>query len=190
MICYSLASPTCVISNHQSVLIIFRSPSIMCSLLRTSPELQCLKRFLVLCDAVALFMHLVWLLLMLAACEKASNWQGLLSHDESPGSAGVYFVPAFGGLLAPHWQGDARGVIVGLTSYTNKAHVVRALLQAICWQVPHPTLFCLPLCEDLPVKLKPTMLRCVMLWANVLRSPGPPSQCTTPQVMRGRCVCS
>lgn len=51
-------------------------------------------------------------------------------------SAGVYFVPAFGGLLAPHWQGDARGVIVGLTSYTNKAHIVRALLQAICWQVP------------------------------------------------------
>ncbi|KAL3149273.1 hypothetical protein ABBQ32_002090 [Trebouxia sp. C0010 RCD-2024] len=49
-------------------------------------------------------------------------------------TAGVYFVPAFGGLLAPHWQGDARGVIVGLTSYTNKAHVVRALLQAICWQ--------------------------------------------------------
>lgn len=48
---------------------------------------------------------------------------------------GVYFVPAFGGLLAPHWRGDARGVIVGLTSYTNKAHIVRALLQAICWQV-------------------------------------------------------
>lgn len=49
-------------------------------------------------------------------------------------TAGVYFVPAFGGLLAPHWRGDARGVIVGLTSYTNKAHIVRALLQAICWQ--------------------------------------------------------
>ena len=49
--------------------------------------------------------------------------------------AGVYFVPAFGGLLAPHWRGDARGVIVGLTSYTNKAHIVRALLAAICWQV-------------------------------------------------------
>ena len=52
--------------------------------------------------------------------------------------AGVYFVPAFGGLLAPHWRGDARGVIVGLTSYTNKAHIVRALLQAICWQVGPP----------------------------------------------------
>lgn len=49
--------------------------------------------------------------------------------------AGVYFVPAFGGLLAPHWRGDARGIIVGLTSYTNKAHIVRALLEAICWQV-------------------------------------------------------
>ena len=60
--------------------------------------------------------------------------------SNAAGCAGVYFVPAFGGLLAPHWQGDARGVIVGLTSYTNKAHVVRALLQAICWQVPSPNL--------------------------------------------------
>ena len=49
--------------------------------------------------------------------------------------AGVYFVPAFGGLLAPHWRGDARGVIVGLTSYTNIGHIVRALLEAICCQV-------------------------------------------------------
>lgn len=61
----------------------------------------------------------------------------LLIHSLAAGGAGVYFVPAFGGLLAPHWRGDARGIIVGLTSYTNKAHVVRALLEAICWQVVH-----------------------------------------------------
>ena len=54
-------------------------------------------------------------------------------------------MPAFGGLLAPHWRGDARGVIVGLTSYTNKAHIVRALLQAICWQVTLTQLCCLQL---------------------------------------------
>ena len=48
---------------------------------------------------------------------------------------GVYLVPAFGGLLAPHWQDDARGVILGLTSYTTKAHIVRAMLEAIAWQV-------------------------------------------------------
>lgn len=38
-----------------------------------------------------------------------------------PDSAGVYFVPAFNGLLAPHWRDDARGVIVGLTQYSTKA---------------------------------------------------------------------
>ncbi len=37
-----------------------------------------------------------------------------------PDSGGVYFVPAFGGLLAPWWQDDARGVIVGLTQYSTK----------------------------------------------------------------------
>lgn len=35
-------------------------------------------------------------------------------------TAGVYFVPAFGGLLAPWWRDDARGVILGLTQYTTK----------------------------------------------------------------------
>lgn len=49
--------------------------------------------------------------------------------------AGVFFVPAFGGLLAPHWQDDARGIILGLTSYSTKAHIVRAMLEAIAWQV-------------------------------------------------------
>ncbi|KAL4421980.1 hypothetical protein ABPG77_011003 [Micractinium sp. CCAP 211/92] len=51
-----------------------------------------------------------------------------------PDSGGVYFVPAFGGLLAPWWQDDARGVIVGLTQYSTKAHIVRAMLEAICFQ--------------------------------------------------------
>lgn len=49
-------------------------------------------------------------------------------------TAGVYFVPAFGGLLAPWWRDDARGVILGLTQFTTKAHVVRAMLEAICFQ--------------------------------------------------------
>lgn len=48
--------------------------------------------------------------------------------------AGVIFVPAFNGILAPHWRDDARGVILGLTSYTRKAHIVRAMLDAISWQ--------------------------------------------------------
>ncbi|PRW58390.1 Glycerol kinase [Chlorella sorokiniana] len=51
-----------------------------------------------------------------------------------PDSGGVYFVPAFGGLLAPWWQDDARGAILGLTGYTTRAHIVRAMLEAICFQ--------------------------------------------------------
>ena len=49
-------------------------------------------------------------------------------------SGGCYFVPAFSGLFAPHWRSDARGVIVGLTRYINRAHIVRAALEAICYQ--------------------------------------------------------
>ncbi len=49
-------------------------------------------------------------------------------------SGGCYFVPAFSGLFAPHWRSDARGVIVGLTRYVNRAHIVRAALEAICYQ--------------------------------------------------------
>ena len=49
-------------------------------------------------------------------------------------TAGVYFVPAFSGLFAPYWRGDARGVIVGLTRAATKAHIARATLEAICYQ--------------------------------------------------------
>ena len=51
-----------------------------------------------------------------------------------PDNGGVYFVPAFSGLFAPHWDMTARGVIVGLTRYATRAHVVRATLEAICYQ--------------------------------------------------------
>ncbi len=51
-----------------------------------------------------------------------------------PDSGGVYFVPAFSGLFAPYWRMDARGVIVGLTRYTNKNHICRAALEATAYQ--------------------------------------------------------
>ncbi len=51
-----------------------------------------------------------------------------------PDAGGIYFVPAFSGLYAPHWDMDARGAIVGLTRYTTRAHLVRATLEAICYQ--------------------------------------------------------
>jgi glycerol kinase len=49
-------------------------------------------------------------------------------------NGGVYFVPAFSGLFAPHWRPDARGVIVGLTAYASAGHLARATLEATAWQ--------------------------------------------------------
>ena len=49
-------------------------------------------------------------------------------------NGGCYFVPAFSGLFAPHWRSDARGVIAGLTSYINRGHLARAVLEATAWQ--------------------------------------------------------
>ncbi len=51
-----------------------------------------------------------------------------------PDSGGIYFVPAFSGLFAPHWRSDARGVIVGLTRFINKNHIARAALEATAYQ--------------------------------------------------------
>ncbi|WP_299265973.1 glycerol kinase GlpK [Halorientalis sp.] len=50
------------------------------------------------------------------------------------GTDGVYVVPAFTGLGAPHWDGRARGTIVGMTRGTRRAHIVRATLEAIAYQ--------------------------------------------------------
>jgi glycerol kinase len=49
-------------------------------------------------------------------------------------NGGVYFVPAFSGLFAPHWRSDARGAVVGLTRYANKGHLARAALEATAFQ--------------------------------------------------------
>lgn len=47
---------------------------------------------------------------------------------------GVYVVPAFTGLGAPYWNPHARGIITGLTRSTNKAHIIRATLEALAFQ--------------------------------------------------------
>jgi glycerol kinase len=52
-----------------------------------------------------------------------------------PDSHGVYLVPAFAGLGAPHWDQYARGVITGLTRGATKAHIARAALEGIALQV-------------------------------------------------------
>lgn len=50
-------------------------------------------------------------------------------------NGGVYLVPAFAGLGAPHWQPAARAAVVGLTAHSGREHVVRAALEAITYQV-------------------------------------------------------
>ncbi len=52
-----------------------------------------------------------------------------------PNSDGVYMVPAFAGLGAPHWDAYVRGAIVGITRGTTKAHIARAALEGIAFQV-------------------------------------------------------
>jgi glycerol kinase len=49
-------------------------------------------------------------------------------------NGGCFIVPAFSGLFAPHWRSEARGIIVGLTSYITKGHLARAVLEATGWQ--------------------------------------------------------
>lgn len=49
-------------------------------------------------------------------------------------NGGIYFVPAFSGLFAPHWRTDARGVIVGMTRFINRGHIARAALEATAFQ--------------------------------------------------------
>ncbi|KAF4655217.1 hypothetical protein FOZ61_007686 [Perkinsus olseni] len=52
-----------------------------------------------------------------------------------PNTGGVTFVPAFTGLFAPYWRPDARAVITGMTLGTTKAHICRAVLEAVALQV-------------------------------------------------------
>jgi len=73
-----------------------------------------------------------WLRDNLGLIKRASDTEAIASSVEDAG--GVYFVPAFSGLFAPHWDMYARGVIVGLTRYATRAHLVRATLEAICYQ--------------------------------------------------------
>lgn len=74
-----------------------------------------------------------WLRDSLGIISEAKETEALASSVDNTG--GVYFVPAFNGLFAPWWRDDARGVLIGLTRFTNKAHITRAVLESICFQV-------------------------------------------------------
>ncbi len=73
-----------------------------------------------------------WLRDSLQIIEKSSDVEALANSVADNG--GVYFVPAFVGLGAPHWNQDARGLIIGLTRGTGKAHIARAALESIAYQ--------------------------------------------------------
>jgi glycerol kinase len=73
-----------------------------------------------------------WLRDQLGLIETAAQVEELARTVQDNG--GVYFVPAFSGLFAPHWRDDARGVIVGLTAYARAGHLARATLEATAWQ--------------------------------------------------------
>ncbi len=51
-----------------------------------------------------------------------------------PDTGGVYLIPGFTGLGAPHWDPEARGALLGLTRNTQKAHIIRAALEAVAYQ--------------------------------------------------------
>jgi glycerol kinase len=73
-----------------------------------------------------------WLRDNLGLISTAADTEAIAGTVEDAG--GVYFVPAFSGLFAPYWDMYARGAIVGLSRYVTRAHLVRATLEAICYQ--------------------------------------------------------
>lgn len=73
-----------------------------------------------------------WLRDSLEIIENSSEIESLANSVEDNG--GVYFVPAFAGLGSPFWDQDARGLIIGLTRGTGKAHIARAAIESICFQ--------------------------------------------------------
>ncbi|QGM46271.1 glycerol kinase GlpK [Methylocystis heyeri] len=73
-----------------------------------------------------------WLRDNLGLIRESHEIEALARSVEDNGD--VYFVPAFSGLYAPRWRGDARGIVAGLTRHSNKGHIARAALEATAYQ--------------------------------------------------------
>jgi len=78
-----------------------------------------------------------------ATCGLAVQWLGdILGKSETitelagsvTNTGGVYFVPAFSGLLCPYWRPDACGCFLGLSGYTSRAHIARSVIEGIAFQ--------------------------------------------------------
>jgi glycerol kinase len=74
-----------------------------------------------------------WLRDSLGIIEQSGDIEKLVVQTTN--NDGVYFVPAFAGLGTPHWNQNARGTIVGLTRGTGAAHIARAAIESIAYQV-------------------------------------------------------
>jgi glycerol kinase len=73
-----------------------------------------------------------WLCDGLKIAAEPSDTESMANAVKDTG--GVYIVPAFQGLTSPYWDPLARGIVIGLTRSTKKEHVVRAMLEAICYR--------------------------------------------------------
>ena len=91
------------------------------------PAVYCLEGSIAIAGALV-----QWLRDNLKLIERSSDIEPLARTVENNG--GIYFVPAFSGLFAPHWRSDSRGVIVGLTRFINRGHIARAVLEATAYQ--------------------------------------------------------
>jgi glycerol kinase len=105
-----------------------------CGLLTTlAYQLEGQKPVYALEGSIAIAGALVqWLRDNLGFIRESSEIETLAREVDDNG--GVYFVPAFSGLYAPHWKEHARGVICGLTRFVTKAHIARAVLEATAFQ--------------------------------------------------------
>ncbi len=74
-----------------------------------------------------------WLRNQLGLIRNADEAETLARRVKDNG--GVFLVPAFAGLSAPYWSSDARAAIIGMTAYTERAHVARAALESIAYQL-------------------------------------------------------
>jgi len=101
--------------------------TVMCKLGPQAPVVYALEGSVAIAGAAV-----QWLRDNLKIIDNASEIESLAASVKDSG--GLVFVPAFSGLFAPHWRYDARGLVIGITLSTTRAHVARAVLDAVCFQ--------------------------------------------------------
>jgi glycerol kinase len=93
----------------------------------TSPAVYCLEAPIAVAGSLV-----QWLRDNLRLFPRSSDIEAMAAGV--PDNGGVYFVPAFSGLLAPYWDARARGMLIGLTGHSHRAHIARAALEATAFQ--------------------------------------------------------